>query len=290
MGYLHIENLYKNQDIFFFKECYALEKIHGSSSHVSFKENQLHFFAGGTPHDNFVKLFDSAFLQTKFQELGIPADDIVIFGEVYGGKVQGQSHKFGPTTKFVAFDVKIGENWLSVPQAESFCKNLNIEFVDYAKIPTTLEAIDKERDKVSTQAIRNGMGDTHKREGVVLRPLIEVKKNNGERVIVKHKIEEERETKTPRPVDEAKLKVLTEAKEIAEEWVTLNRLHHVLQKIENPSIEKMKEVLTAMKDDIKREAVNEIVWNNEVEKAICSLTAPMFKQYLKDAFVKNVGG
>jgi intein/homing endonuclease len=29
MGYQHIENLYKNQTIFLFKECYALEKIHG---------------------------------------------------------------------------------------------------------------------------------------------------------------------------------------------------------------------------------------------------------------------
>lgn len=29
MGYLHISNLYKDIDILLFKECYALEKIHG---------------------------------------------------------------------------------------------------------------------------------------------------------------------------------------------------------------------------------------------------------------------
>jgi hypothetical protein len=29
MGYLHIDNLYKNVDILLFKECYAMEKIHG---------------------------------------------------------------------------------------------------------------------------------------------------------------------------------------------------------------------------------------------------------------------
>lgn len=29
MGYIHIENLYKNRAILLFKECYALEKIHG---------------------------------------------------------------------------------------------------------------------------------------------------------------------------------------------------------------------------------------------------------------------
>jgi hypothetical protein len=30
MGYLHIDNLYKSQDILLFKRCYALEKIHGT--------------------------------------------------------------------------------------------------------------------------------------------------------------------------------------------------------------------------------------------------------------------
>ena len=29
MGYIHIGNLYKDQEILLFKECYALEKIHG---------------------------------------------------------------------------------------------------------------------------------------------------------------------------------------------------------------------------------------------------------------------
>ncbi len=29
MGYMHIDNLYKDQTILMFRECYALEKIHG---------------------------------------------------------------------------------------------------------------------------------------------------------------------------------------------------------------------------------------------------------------------
>lgn len=38
MGYMHIDNLYKNQDMLIFRECYALEKIHGTSAHVSWKD------------------------------------------------------------------------------------------------------------------------------------------------------------------------------------------------------------------------------------------------------------
>ena len=47
MSYFSIENLYKNQKILMMKEVYALEKIHGSSSHITFKSGRITFFAGG---------------------------------------------------------------------------------------------------------------------------------------------------------------------------------------------------------------------------------------------------
>ena len=37
MAYLHIDNLYKNQEILMFKECYALEKIHGTSGTITLR-------------------------------------------------------------------------------------------------------------------------------------------------------------------------------------------------------------------------------------------------------------
>jgi len=48
MGYLSINNLYKDTDILLFKECYALEKIHGSSSHIVWSpEHGIGFMSGG---------------------------------------------------------------------------------------------------------------------------------------------------------------------------------------------------------------------------------------------------
>ena len=47
MGYLHIDNLYKAQDILNFKTCYALEKIHGTSAHLKWDNGELTFFSGG---------------------------------------------------------------------------------------------------------------------------------------------------------------------------------------------------------------------------------------------------
>jgi len=69
MGYMHIDNLYKNQDILMFKECYACEKIHGTSAHVSWKNGKLSFFSGGVEYLEFVNLFDQEKLTDKFTEL-----------------------------------------------------------------------------------------------------------------------------------------------------------------------------------------------------------------------------
>jgi hypothetical protein len=272
-----------------FRECYALEKIHGSSAHISHKtsdqritatdgkyDSGVRFFSGGESHERFVDIFDHDNLAGKLRNI-----DIVIYGEVYGGKCQGMSNTYGKELKFVAFDVKINGMWLSVPQAEEFCKGCGLEFVDYVKIPTTIEAIDEQRDRDSVQAVRNGMGEGKKREGVVLRPLVEFTRNDGERVMAKHKGDDFKETKTPRQVTPEQLKVLEDADAVAEEWVTPMRVVHVLDKLGNPGMEKMKDVIFAMQEDVKREGEGEIVWSKAVEKAIGRATALGFKNHLQ---------
>ncbi len=133
-------------------------------------------------------------------------------GEAYGGKQQGMSETYGKELKFIVFDVKIGETWLDVINAEDVTKKKGLEFVDYVQIKTDLELIDAERDKPSTQAKRNGVVEDKLREGVVLRPLTECTKSNGKRIIVKHKRDEFKETKTKREVDPEKLRILKESK------------------------------------------------------------------------------
>ena len=110
---------------------------------------------------------------------------------------------------------------------------LDLEVVPWRKVSTDLDTLDAERDLPSEVAVRRGITEPREREGVILRPLVEMTLNNGERVIVKHKGDKFRETAKPRPVVDAdKLAVLTQAQEIADEWVTAERLRHVLGKIE----------------------------------------------------------
>lgn len=285
MGYLNISNLYASQDILLFKECYALEKVHGSSSHLLFRDGQVHFFAGGEKHENFIKIFDEENLKQKHTEL-FGSDKVVVYGEVYGGKCQKMSVTYGKDLKFVAFDVKVDECWLNVPNAEDVVKKLGLEFVYYKKIATDLDLIDAERDADSVQAIRNGMGTGKIREGIVLRPLIELTKSNGSRIIAKHKREEFSErVHVPKVIDAAKQAVLTKAQEIAEEWVVPMRLTHVLQEIPHcTGIEHTQEVIKAMIADVYKEAKNEIVESKEASSAIGKKTAELWKKRIKNNF------
>lgn len=285
MGYLHINNLYKDQTILMFKECYALEKIHGTSAHVRWDSVNVGFFSGGEKHEKFLELFDKEELIKRFTELNV--DKIVVYGEAYGGKQQGMSATYGKELKFIVFDVKIEGLWLDVPKAEGICKTLGLEFISYNKIFTNLDDLDAVRDLDSVQAVRNGCGEKI-REGVVLRPLIEVIMNNGKRVIAKHKRDEFMETKTPRKVRPDKFILMTKAREIADEWVTEMRLTHILGKLPSDNnIEGMKIVLNAMVEDVFREAEGEITTSKEVIKAINRNTALMFKDRLKNNLYNN---
>jgi len=262
-----------------------MEKIHGTSAHVKFNaDGTITFFSGGVSHERFVELFDKDELKRLYAEADLPIDvEIVIYGEGYGGSCQKMSRVYGKDLKFVVFDVTINDIWLTVPNAEDVATKLGLEFVHYNKIPTDLELIDKERDAPSVQAERNGMGNHH-REGVVLRPLVEVTKSNGKRVICKHKREEYGETKTKREVTPEQLKVLEDANSIADEWVTPMRLQHVLDKLDGPhDMTIMRQLIPAMLEDIKREAEGEIVWNKTVSGAITKRTAETMKNFLKNS-------
>lgn len=279
MGYMHISNLYKNQDILLFKECFAMEKIHGTSAHVSFKDGELSFFSGGVKHNDFINLFNKEELLNKFASLGIYK--ITVYGEAYGGKCQGMKDTYGNNLKFVAFEVKIDDSWLSVPQAESVAKDLGFDFVYYTKSTTKLEDLDRIRESPSVQSKKCGIIGPMQQEGIVLRPLIELTKNNGERIISKYKNDDFRETNKNRSVGKDKLEILTKAKEIADEWVTEMRLTHVLDSFQPISIEKTGDIIKAMIEDIEREAEGEIITSKDVRKIISSKTAIMFKNRLK---------
>ena len=284
MGYCEIENLYKERRILLMKEVYAMEKIHGTSAHISYKSGRLDFFAGGGAHKPFLEHFDQEDLLKGFEAMGVGDSSVIIYGENYGGKIQGMSATYGKHQKFVAFDVKIGDCWLNVPKAEKVVNDLGLEFVYYDKVETTLEILNYVRDAISIQGYRNNMPEMP-REGIVIRPLEEMTLNNGKRLIAKHKSEKFSETSSPRNVmDLIKLKLIKDGQAIANEWVTHERLKHVLDglRVKGINIEMSNTgvVVQDMIQDVLKESVGEIEMSQQAKKSIGRNTAIMFKQFV----------
>ena len=81
MGYLKIKNLYQVPELAtgLLGRVYCLEKIHGTSAHISWSaverspgvsEGRLAFFSGGEKSERFVALFDQTTLMRAFVALG----------------------------------------------------------------------------------------------------------------------------------------------------------------------------------------------------------------------------
>jgi hypothetical protein len=291
MGYLHINNLYKDQTVLMFKEVYALEKIHGTSAHVSCDPMAVGFFSGGESYERFKGLFNAEDLLTRykavFQGDAPTGPKVIFYGEAYGGKQQGMSGTYGKELKFIVFDVKVGDTWLAVPDAHDVAVKLGLEFVAYEKVPATVEALDAERDRPSRQAVRNGVLEPRPAEGVVIRPLIELIQSNGSRIIAKHKGAEfsERASKRDTTVDPTKAVALATAEAVAKEWVVPMRLDHVLDKLRAKlqrelGLPDTGTVIEAMVEDVLREGAGEFEDTKDVRRAVGGAASKMFRQRL----------
>jgi hypothetical protein len=131
------------------------------------------------------------------------------------------------------------------------------------------------------------VGKTALREGVVLHPLFECIKSNGQRLIAKHKSDnfcggkDKERQNTPGVDDPEKLKLFTEAQAIADEFVTEGRLNHILQKLpQDIGMEGIPKIMAAMIEDVEREGKGEIMESKEARKAIGAKTVKLFKARL----------
>jgi len=287
MGYLEIENLYKNQQILLFKKIWATEKIHGTSAWITYKDDNLFYHSGGGSADVFKALFNHEKLLALMREK-FGTKKVKLHGEFYGGKINKMSHMYGKNSDFILFDIRVEDMWLSFDKTIALGGQLGLQVVDSVIIDATPEEVMRVARLPSTIAAKKEMGE-HLREGLVLHPLEEFTSNNGSRVIAKYRNPEYDEVKTPRAIDDpAKLKVLTEAKAIAEEWVTAGRLSHLMSNPTkyglpaDPDKKDTGDVIKAMIADVEKESKGETVITDAVKKAIGEKARKEFFNYLND--------
>ena len=286
MSYAKIHNLYdpRGQEILKDAECYALEKVQGTSAHLTWKNGRITYSSGGADASEFRALFDDAALTEAFRGLSGDAG-ATVYGEAYGGTQQGQAWRYGPSLRFVAFEVQAKGGFRPVPVAQGIVVALGLEFVPWKRVTTDLASLDAERDAPSLVARCRGMG-VQPREGVVLRPLAERFVNN-ERAIAKHKRKEERETATYREVNAADAVVYENARAVADEWVTAERMRHVAARVSVNlgralNVRDTPTVIAAMVEDVLIEGASEVPDTAEVRKELARAVPRRFNEWMKE--------
>ena len=168
------------------------EKIDGTNIRIIFEDNKIRF---GGKTDNAQIL---VFLYDKLNEIFIPLLDtfkkifkvteieqpvvVVLYGEGFGAGIQKGGGKYiKDGVDFILFDIKIGDIWLKRKDVEDIGQKLGIKVVEKIGVGTLDTAIN-----LVKKGLSSAFGD-FTAEGLVLRPLVEMKDRLGGRIITKIK-------------------------------------------------------------------------------------------------------
>jgi len=192
--YTEIENMRNFPTIFDEGENVVLtEKIHGTSCRVGMVENEL---MAGSKAVRRKRPIDSRFAASTYwypltlesvrklvEELGSSHQQVILFGEVYGSKIQSFHYGLKGMLGFRAFDLFIDGSYLGWQEFVTVCATYGVETVPVvASLPFNLGEI-KRYSEGKTLLMQQG---PHVREGVVVRPLKERTHPKVGRVILKY--------------------------------------------------------------------------------------------------------
>lgn len=134
--------------------------------------NRLNKLFGGETNE---QLFEQKFGQT----------DVILFGEGYGPKIQnGGSYR--DNVDFIMFDVMINGNYQPRESVEDIAKFFGVDIVPIVIEGPLQNGIDYVMNNRQSIIAENGAN----LEGVVARPMIELKDRCGKRLIVKIKFKD----------------------------------------------------------------------------------------------------
>lgn len=166
------------------------EKVDGTNVRIIWDGHSVSF-AGRT--DNSVlpealnfrlwSLFGGSTNEEMFEQL-FGDKEVILFGEGYGHKIQKCGSQYSNDVKFILFDVLIGDNYQSRSFVETIARSLNIDVVPILGTGTLDQAIEFVKSKPDSIVAQNPLTI----EGVVCRPVVELRDRCGNRIIVKIKV------------------------------------------------------------------------------------------------------
>lgn len=184
-----IEGQFRNETVKYLADnCWEFtEKIDGTNIRVHWDGHQI-TFGGRTekasiPSHLFKKL-QEIFLTNEVEEMfeqKFGEKEVILFGEGYGVKIQGVGGLYRSDVGFILFDVMIGGNYQPRSTVEDVALCFGLEIV-----PIILRGTIEEGIRYVKTHPTSTIG-TAPMEGLVGRPLVEMRDRVGKRVIVKIK-------------------------------------------------------------------------------------------------------
>ena len=162
------------------------EKIDGTNIRVHWDGHKVEF--GGRTEKAQIPAPLVAYLMDVFggndseelfeQKFG--ENEVILFGEGYGAGIQ-KGGLYRSDVSFILFDVMIGNTYLERVNVEDIAKAFGIDVVPIIGVGTIDEAV-----KIVTSNPKSTIGNAPM-EGIVARPVVEMKDRTGHRVITKIK-------------------------------------------------------------------------------------------------------
>lgn len=184
-----IEGAFRNDAVKYLanNDWYFTEKIDGTNIRIHWDGHKIEF-AGRTDRaqipkslmDYLTNTFDSMEAEEMFEQK-FGETDVILFGEGYGPGIQ-KGGAYRNDVSFILFDVLIGDTWLKRDSVEDIATAFGVDIVPIIFVGNIKKAVDFVKTKPKSTI------GTANMEGVVGRPVIEMKDRLGRRVIVKIKV------------------------------------------------------------------------------------------------------
>lgn len=290
MKYPELVRLDRRPEILRVKEVVATEKLHGTNFRLHFPAGMIRIeevqyggrneelgttggsFYGGRPAKFFKERTE---LLTRMMETfaSYSFSDVTVFGEAFGAGVQkGVRYVTDDSILFRAFDIAVAENFLTYDLFVEVCEKAGLPRVpEIWRGDPTVENLDALLEKVSAEAVKNGVSDDKNlSEGVVVRSNPLFRDVFGQWLIIKHKSEGFSEVARRDP---GKVRAdVSGATAFAETYVTRGRIVNALGRIRDggkvvhDDMQDMASLVPAIHADLLKECLTE--WNETMSAGV----------------------
>ena len=183
------ENVYRNETVKFLKDIdwEFTEKIDGTNIRIVWDGHKVSYY-GRTDKaqipsqlmNRLIELFGGDVNEEMFEQK-FGEKNVMLIGEGYGAKIQNGS-SYREDSDFILFDVLINDNYLSRENVKSIANYFNIDVVPTIMVGKLQDGINWVKTKPKSKI------GTANSEGLVARPLVELKDRTGNRIILKIKV------------------------------------------------------------------------------------------------------